>query len=115
MRPVEFLWEIQDIIDIGTTETINGLVIIADNTDIVLRRNQKRQQFMLRRVRVLIFIDHDILDFFLQFCLNVRMFLQKPNRIADKVIKIHCIGVFQAFLIFLVKMCNGVVGRNGAL
>ena len=37
------------------------------------------------------------------------------NRIADKVIKIHCIGVFQAFLIFLVKMCNGVVGRNGAL
>ena len=115
MRSIEFLREIQDIIDIGTTETINGLVIIADNTDIVLRRNQKRQQFVLRRIRVLIFIDHDILDFFLQFCLNIRMFLQKLNRITDKVIKVHCICVFQVFLIFFVKVRNGVIGRNRAL
>ena len=54
------LFKAEDVADIGAAEPVYRLVVVSDSTDIAISARQQLHQPKLRRVCVLILIDHDI-------------------------------------------------------
>ena len=91
--------EIEDIAYIRSAERINGLRIISDHADIILRLCQLFYQKELNIIRILILIHQDILELLLVFLSCFRTFIQEPQHVNQQVIKIHRIRSMQASLI----------------
>ena len=68
--------ERQDIGDVGTAPTINGLIRIPDDTQILMCLCEKFDERILGTVRILILIDMDVLEFLLIERQHVRCFLE---------------------------------------
>lgn len=60
-------FKIKDIADIRAAPPIDALVNIADGTKVVFRGTDEFGQKILHMVRILVFIDHDILELMLVF------------------------------------------------
>ncbi len=62
------VFKIQNITDVGAAEFVNGLVVVADNTEISLnltlligKMRKKADELKLYRVGILVLVDKDIL------------------------------------------------------
>ena len=69
-----------DILHICTTPTINGLVRIANNTDILKTRRQKFHQLILRMVSILILIYMNVLVALLVISQDIRILVKQTKR-----------------------------------
>ena len=69
----ELVRKLQDVSNRGTSKTVETLVVIPDNTDVMAFLGKKEGQLFLDIIRVLILIDHDILDLVMYLGENVRM------------------------------------------
>ena len=96
------LLEIQDVVDIGSTETIYALCIIANHTNTLAQIGQKPYNLMLSIIGVLVLIDQNELEFLLIPLGNIRMLFQKNPCIKKKVIEIHHIGSLATFEIAII-------------
>ena len=67
----ELFFKIKNIINIGTAEFINRLVIITDHTKVPVFPCQKADQTELDRIGILILIDHNVLKSFLIIIQNI--------------------------------------------
>ena len=54
------LLEVEDVLDLGTTEGIDGLRVITHHTDVLMDLAELLQDEILRVIGVLILVDHDI-------------------------------------------------------
>ena len=57
---VKGILKLPDVAKIGTTKSINGLISIANDTDIVMTRRKLKHDFVLRDIRILIFVYQNI-------------------------------------------------------
>ena len=55
------------------TKAINALVIIPHHEDLLRRASQKTDELLLDEIRILILIDHDVADPFLQLVKDLRI------------------------------------------
>ena len=95
----KMLLKIQNIADIGATELINGLVVIADHAKIAVLVCQHAYQLELDRVGILILIDHDITKPVLVKLQHIRCLLEKFYRLQKQVIKVHGLIMVESLLI----------------
>ena len=84
----KYLFKVQNIHNIGTAEFVDGLVIIADNTQILVAGGEKAEQCKLSRVRILVLIHKEKAEAFLILAKNFRFFLKQFYGFHDEVIKI---------------------------
>ena len=56
------LLEVEDVLDLGSTEGIDGLRVITHHTDVLMELTQLLQDEILREVGVLILVDHDVVE-----------------------------------------------------
>ena len=56
------LFKAQDIFYSRAAEAVDALVVIADDADILMPRREQRREHILRVVRILILVDHDIFE-----------------------------------------------------
>ena len=87
IRVVAF--EIEDIAHVGTAETVHTLVVIAHHAQVPVFRRQEMQQVILRHVRVLILVHHDIAPAVLIALENVRVTAEELHGEHEQVVKIH--------------------------
>src|SRR5208283_1056488 len=69
--------KIQNIPDVSTTESVDTLRVVADDTDIFKAFRKEINQHVLRPVRVLVLIDKKVLEAVLIFFENVLIVLEK--------------------------------------
>ena len=69
-----------------------------------MRTGEKAHKDILRVVRVLIFVHHDVSESVLIVFSYFAVLLKQTNRIDNNIIKIHCVRVFQTSLIALVEL-----------
>ena len=62
-RVGEVVLEVQDVLYIGPAELVDGLIIVADDAEVVSSPGQEADQLELGRIRVLILVHHDVLEF----------------------------------------------------
>ena len=99
-------FKIQNIPDIGSTEFVNGLIIVTDHTNVARSFCQQTDQLELRCICILILIHHDILKPLLIIFQHIRTCLEQLHRIHNEIIKIHRIVLLEDILIFPVRGCH---------
>ena len=82
--------------DIRAAPTVNRLVVIAHNAEIPALVSQQFHEHILRIVRILIFVHHDILEALAVHIQHGRMVNKQFQRFDEKVVKIQGIERFQA-------------------
>ena len=70
-------FKLQDIFNRCTAETVNALCIIAHHTHILVHGAEQLDDFVLRRIRILVLIDHDVAKLSLVFAEGIGMVLQQ--------------------------------------
>ena len=58
----EFLRELQNISDGGSSEAIKALIIVSNHTDILTISSEKKDKLLLNIICILILIDHNVSD-----------------------------------------------------
>ena len=85
------LFKSENILDIGTAEFVNGLVIVTYYTEIAVFTRQQTHQLKLSRIGVLIFIHHNVTETVLIIFQHFRIIAEQFHRFHDQIIKIQCI------------------------
>ena len=96
------LFKVENILDGGTAEPVDALVIVADHTDIFVPACQQGGQQILHMVGVLIFVHQNIPKFPLIILLYVLVLLKKPDRYVNDIVKVQSVVILQTCLIFCV-------------
>ena len=83
------LLEVQDVLDLGATERIDRLRIIAYHTYVLMHLTELLKDQILREVGILILIDHDIVKTSGNRLTRSRIIPQQDIHIQQDIIKIH--------------------------
>ncbi len=101
--------KIQDIFDIGPAPRVNGLVRIPDHGDLTPRRSKKLHKTVLRVVRVLVFVDQNVLETVLPGLKNRRHSVKKCDGLHDQIAEITCLEFFHLLFVEFVDLSHGIL------
>ncbi len=107
--------EFKDVADVGAAPGINRLVFVAHGTNVMALARQHAHQFVLRAVRVLVFVDEQILEAAIVILAHGRGGFQQTRRFQQQIIEIEGIGFAQFLAIFLEQMRDLLRLRIGRL
>ena len=96
--------ELQDIIDIGSSERINTLRIIPNHTDTPMHFAQTLHDQMLCKVRILILVHQHKLEKAPVFLQYVRMIAEEDVRLQQQIVEIHRPRLLATVLIPLIYL-----------
>ena len=95
-----YLFKIKYIPDIRPAKSIDGLIVISDDTEVSVLFCKKRYQHKLRHVRILILIHHYTAVFILIVLQYIGICLENCDHVHYEIIEIHLIVCLQSLLIF---------------
>ena len=81
--------KVQDILDVSSTELVNGLVVIAHHAEVLVFCRQQADELELGQVGVLVFVHHYVLETLLVIIQHIRVVLEQFHRLDDQVVEIH--------------------------
>ena len=87
------LLEIEDIVDIGTSETIDALRIVANHTYTTMFLCQLQHNSLLRIVRVLILVDQHIVETLYVLLTDILMLMKQLISLHQQVVEIHGVSL----------------------
>ena len=83
------LFKIQDIIDICSPETVDGLVVIPHHAEIFVLSRKQPYQLELGGIGILVLIHHDVFKPLPVKLQHLGKFPEEYHGIHDEVVKIH--------------------------
>ena len=92
-RALVLLLEVQDIVDVGPTETVDALRIVAYHTDVAVVTGQQQHYLLLGIVGVLILVHQHIAEARYVFLADVLMVTQHDISVHQQVVKVHGVGL----------------------
>ena len=92
--------EIEDVLDVGATETVDALRIVAHHADILVKSRQPLDNQILREVGILILVDEDILEPVLIFEQRLGRIAQEDIHKVEQVVEIHGVRLVQTVVVF---------------
>ena len=104
-----FLLKIEDVPDVRSAETIDGLVIVADHAQIAVLCGKQPDELELCLVRILVLIHTDIVEALLIIPEDLRMRAEKLYGLHEKIVEIKCVVALQFLLIFLIRIAAHAV------
>ena len=93
------LFKIQDILNVGPPETVDGLVIVTHHAEVPVSPGQQAGEEILQVVGVLILVHQHIPELFLVVVQHLRFLLQQRDGVVDDVIKVQRVGRAEFLLI----------------
>jgi hypothetical protein len=122
LRGGEVLLEVQDVLNVGTPEPVDGLVVIADNSQIAVACSKQGDQAVLGCVGVLILVDEDVPEQVLITLQHLGVLLEKAHCEENQVVEVHGVVCSEEPLVLpvdrcghrVVERCRGLCERLGA-
>ena len=100
------LFKIQDILNVGPPETVDGLVIVTHHAEVPVSPGQQAGEEILQVVGVLILVHQHIPELFLVVAQHLRLRLQQRDGVVNDVVKVQGIGSAELLLIGGVDLGN---------
>ena len=100
------LLEIQDIVDVGTTETIDTLCVVTNHAHLTRLLCQLKQNSLLCIVGILILIHQHILIALHIFLTNILVMLEQQVGLYQQIIKVHRISLATTLYVPIIYMCH---------
>lgn len=114
LGPLEHLLKVEDVLDGGAAELVDGLVVITDNADIVGAARQQAHKVKLGNAGVLILVHNYVLELILIVAAGFLIVLQQLDGVVDQVVEVHRARLFQPGGVggvdFGDERCLGVAG-----
>ena len=111
------LLEAEDILDIGSPEAVDGLVVVAHHADILPASGQKPCQEVLEVVGILVLVDEDIAELLLVVGPHLLVLLEQMDGVEDNVVEVQGVGLPEPPVIAGIDLCDSghppVVGGTG--
>ena len=107
------LLEVQDVLDVGATPGVDGLVVVADDHEVPELGGQQVGDGVLDVVGVLVLVDADLEEAVLVALENARVLGEQLVGLDQQVVKVHGVGLGQADGEGAVDAAGGAVGRVG--
>ena len=104
--------EAQDVGDGGTAKPVDRLVVVTRHRDVPVSRREQLHQLELRVVRVLEFVNEDVLEAALVGVENVGPRAQKPQREHDLVAEIDLVVERHQLVVLRVRRAQLCLGRR---
>ena len=98
------LLEGQNVLNGGTAEAVDALVIVADDTDILIAVSQQAGKQILNMVGILILVHQHIAELVLIVPAHILVLLQQADRNTDNIVEIQGVILFQPCLVFAVGL-----------
>ena len=111
----EVLFELQDVLDLGTPPRIDGLVIVPYAGDVASGLGQQAQPQILDAVGVLIFVHHDIAEALLIGFQHLAVGAQDGQHVEQQVAKVAGVHRAKPRLILFVQFAAAAIGVALAL
>ena len=89
----------QYISDRRATEAVQALIVVSDNTDVLMLSAEQKYELLLNVVRILILVNHDIVDLRAELGKYLRVIRQEPVCLGLNGRKVHQVVFGQHFLI----------------
>ena len=97
----EALLEAQDVLEVRTTEGIDALVVIADDTEIPVLLRERMHETELNIVRILVLVDHDVAEALLIVLKHLRLRLEQLHGLQQKIVEVERVVLMQLLFIKL--------------
>ena len=113
--------EIQDIVDVRTSERIDALCIVSHHTHLLTLFRELIDDGLLCKVRVLILIHEHKMEFFYVFLADFLMILKQKPCLDEQIIEVHRIGLSAPFRVpyiyirHLRPLLTGIIPSPGTL
>ena len=105
----ELALEIKDVADVGPAPGVNALVVVANDADIASVRGQLPDEFVLRAVGVLVFVDQDEAETVLVEGAQLGELAKQSHTEGDHVAKVHPVGAIEQPLVAVVDLRDGFI------
>ena len=92
------LLKVQDVGDVGAAPTVNGLVVVAHDHEVLVLGGQQVGDLVLDVVGVLILVDANVAEALLVFVEHLGAGAQQLERAHEQVVEVHRVGSTQAAL-----------------
>ena len=102
------LAEAQDVLDVGATPAVDGLVVIADDHEVLVLAREQVGDGVLNAVGVLVLVDADLAEALLVVVKHLRVLGEKFIRLDQQVVEVHGVGALEALL-------EGTVDARGSV
>ena len=100
------LLEVQDIIDVSTSETIDALCIIANHTHPSVLFSQQQYDGLLSKVCILILVHQYITETLYVFLSDVLMILEQHKCLYQQIIEVHRISLTTTLRVPIIYLGN---------
>ena len=100
----EILLEIKDHSNIGTTECVDRLIVVTYYTDIVVSLGKEHYRIILRLVRILILVDHDVAELISIELEDIGIALEELYHIDEDIVEIHRVILDELHVIALIDL-----------
>ncbi|MCF7846826.1 MAG: hypothetical protein K9M51_02095 [Candidatus Gracilibacteria bacterium] len=84
---------------VRSAKSVNGLVVVADHTQIFVRIGQQSHQSVLSEIGILVLVDEQMLPPIAVFFQHVGFFLKQFHRFLQEIIEIQSVVFHQPFLV----------------
>ena len=106
LGPREMLFKTEDVLDGCAAETIDALIIVANDADVAAACRQLPHKLKLRHAGILIFVYQNVTIFRLVFFQHVRVLFKQSYRLENQIVKIKCTCRAQTFGVCFVNIAN---------
>ncbi|MEZ5978716.1 MAG: hypothetical protein R3F34_10900 [Planctomycetota bacterium] len=96
--------ELQDLLDARAAPAVDRLVVVPDRADVPVDVGELSQQLVLRRVRVLVLVDHDVAQLRAQHVAQRVVLAQQPHAADQEVVEVEQARAQQPGLVLRVDL-----------
>jgi hypothetical protein len=93
------IWTKQDVIDVCSTESVNALGIVANDTKPMMVLHELQHNSLLSIIGILVFIDENKLEPFCIFASDVVIIAEKYVGVHQQIVEVHGIGLTQPLVV----------------
>jgi hypothetical protein len=102
----EVVLEVEDVLEIGAAPLVDGLVGVADDSQVAVPFRETSNQQVLRTIRILILVDHHVLELAGVELPHLLRRLEQLDGLEEQVIEVERIRVLERRQVFLVDFRN---------
>ena len=99
--------EVEDVLYVGSAEGVDALCVVAHHADVLVSGSQFLDDEILRIVRVLVLVNHDVAEPLLVFEQHVGEVPQQHVHVEQQVVEVHGVAVVQPLVVHGVDLSHG--------
>ena len=106
LRTLIHLLEVEDIVDVSTTEAVDTLCIVAHHTHMTVLLCQLQDNLLLGVVGILVLIYQHVAETLHILLADVLMMFEQQEGLHQQVVKVHCVSLATALYVPIIYMCH---------